>query len=206
MTEIDKLKRAQFIIEKLANGIDPITEQLVPEDDTVNNVKISRCFFYVSDILKELINKEETNKIEAKENEEEPAEKNKKRPIFPFRLTQEQIRELKLSPRALSSSEIAQYLNSFIDQDTMEKITPNMINSWLLRLGLLENISHSDGRKRKTPSEYGKSIGISSEKRFGKYGGFTVSTFNEDAQQFIYDNLDAIIALKYGDGTHNILE
>ena len=54
MTEIDKLKRAQFIIEKLANGIDPITEKLVPEDDTVNNVKISRCFFYVSDILKDL--------------------------------------------------------------------------------------------------------------------------------------------------------
>ncbi|MBQ4628496.1 MAG: hypothetical protein IJB44_05415 [Clostridia bacterium] len=200
MTEIDKLKRAQFIIEKLANGIDPITEKLVPEDDTVNNVKISRCFFYVSDILKELINKEETNKIEAKENDEKteiidnsPIPK----PIFSFQLTNEQLLSLKTSKKNLSSSEIAKYLNTMIDLKTMDKITPNMINSWLMHIGLLENRPYEDGKKRKVPTYQGEEFGISLEKRSGKFGRFYVTTFNEEAQQFIYDNLDAIISFRY---------
>ncbi len=50
-TELDTMKHAKEYIDKLANGIDPFTDKPVPDDDIVNNVKLSRCFFYISGIL-----------------------------------------------------------------------------------------------------------------------------------------------------------
>ena len=44
-TELDTMKHAKEYIDKLANGIDPFTDKPVPDDDIVNNVKLSRCFF-----------------------------------------------------------------------------------------------------------------------------------------------------------------
>lgn len=52
MTEIEKLGVAQMYIEKLANGIDPLTDREVQENDIINNVRISRCLFYVAYVLK----------------------------------------------------------------------------------------------------------------------------------------------------------
>lgn len=52
MTELEKIAYAKTYIEKLANGINPLTDQPVPDSDSINNVRISRCLFYVSDILR----------------------------------------------------------------------------------------------------------------------------------------------------------
>ena len=51
MSEKEAILRAKMYIDKLANGIDPVTDKKIPDDEVVNNVKISRCLFYVSSIL-----------------------------------------------------------------------------------------------------------------------------------------------------------
>ena len=55
MTELEKMQRAKMYIDKMANGINPIDDTAAPENDVINNVRISRCFFYVSDILRQVI-------------------------------------------------------------------------------------------------------------------------------------------------------
>ena len=50
MTELEIMQRAKTYMEKLANGIDPITDREVPEEDIIQNVRLSRCFFYVADV------------------------------------------------------------------------------------------------------------------------------------------------------------
>ena len=55
MTELEKMQRAKMYIDKLANGINPIDDAAAPENDVINNVRLSRCFFYVSDILRQVI-------------------------------------------------------------------------------------------------------------------------------------------------------
>ena len=49
------MERAKKYTEKLANGVNPLDGTDIPEDDIVNNERISRCLFYVSDILRQLI-------------------------------------------------------------------------------------------------------------------------------------------------------
>lgn len=55
MTEKEKIAYAKTFIDKLANGINPIDDSPVSESDVVNNVRIARCFFFVSDILRQAI-------------------------------------------------------------------------------------------------------------------------------------------------------
>ena len=38
MTELEKIQRAKMYIDKMANGINPITDEQTVDDDTLNNV------------------------------------------------------------------------------------------------------------------------------------------------------------------------
>lgn len=55
MTELEIMQRAKMYMEKLAQGIDPISDQEIPEDSVLNNVRLARCFFYVSGVLDQVI-------------------------------------------------------------------------------------------------------------------------------------------------------
>lgn len=69
MTETEKLQRAKMYIDKLANGINPIDDADVPENDTINDIRLSRCLFYVSDILRQVIENGGTVKKKSKKKE-----------------------------------------------------------------------------------------------------------------------------------------
>ena len=40
MTELEKIERAKTYMEKLANGINPIDDTMVPDEDIINNVRL----------------------------------------------------------------------------------------------------------------------------------------------------------------------
>ena len=54
-TELEILIHAKGYLDKLANGINPLTDEPLPETDVVNQVRISRCLFYVSGVLRQVI-------------------------------------------------------------------------------------------------------------------------------------------------------
>lgn len=183
MTELEKIEYAKSFIDKLANGINPLDGTQIPDSDVVNNVRLSRCFFYVSDILRQVI---ENGSI---------------RPHYPerikkqaFALTDEQRDLLRPLNRAVSVSDIAKRLNSLVDLNEMAKIQSTAINSWLTQIGLLETAVRSDGKKFKRPSASGAEMGIITEERMGQFGAYTVTLFSPAAQQFVFDNIDAIVA------------
>lgn len=51
----------------------------------------------------------------------------------------------------------------------------------------------SDGKRTKRPTKIGEETGISVEERMGNNGPYQVVVYNNDAQHFIIDNLDAIL-------------
>ena len=82
------------------------------------------------------------------------------------------------------------------DLETTKKISAASINNWLLNLQLLEAIVQPNGKTKKLPTEQGKELGIFTEERTGQYGTYISVLFSSAAQQFIYDNIDAIINFK----------
>ncbi len=179
MTEIEKIAYAKSYIDRLANGINPLDDTIIPKDDVVNNIKISRCLFYVSDILRQVV---ENNGISHQE-------KKKKLNFF---LSAEQISALKASEMPLCISEITAYLNSLVNLEDYKKLKHSTITSWLVSIGVLNEIETPIG-KRKHPTEQGTELGIFVENRMGIRGPYDVVLYNKNAQQFIFDNLDAIL-------------
>lgn len=59
MTEAEKIRYAKMFIDKMANGIDPLTDEPVPEGDMIHQARISRCLFYVSDLLRQMAEEQE---------------------------------------------------------------------------------------------------------------------------------------------------
>lgn len=185
MTELEKIAYAKSFIDKLANGINPVDDTPIPEGDIANNVRLSRCFFYVSDILRQVIEHGGTAVNQsAKVRKQE------------FYLSQNERARLLVSEKAVTVTEIANYLNSHINQETTKKITGASINDWLMSIGLLEIVKLQNGKQRKQPTVQGNEMGIFVDERNGQFGQYYVVLFTSDAQQLIYDNIDSIVAYK----------
>lgn len=182
MTEIETLKRAKTYIEKLANGINPIDDTVIPEDDTVNNVRLSRCFFYVTDILRQVIeNKEKGN--------------SKKEPKEEFYISFEEIQKFEYSDVPISVSEIAKRINALTSNENMKKLTYKHISDWLLSIEILALLEKPNGKTTKIPTKNGIELGITVEERTGAQGKYTAILYNRNAQQFIVDNIEAVISM-----------
>ncbi|MBR4092694.1 MAG: hypothetical protein IKK32_07435 [Oscillospiraceae bacterium] len=183
MTELEKIAYAKMFIDKLANGINPLDDSKIPDGDIVNNVRLSRCFFYVSDILRQVI-----------ENGEKQSEPKPKR--VPFAITQEQIEKYEFSETPIPVSKITDKINSLIDLKVMKKLSYRQITAWLLNINALCEKENAQGKLVKCPTEFGEEIGISTEFRPGKQGQYTVIVYNKKAQSFILDNIEVIIAFE----------
>lgn len=51
MTELEIMQRAKMYLDKMAQGIDPISGQPVPDSDCICQERISKCLTYVSGVL-----------------------------------------------------------------------------------------------------------------------------------------------------------
>ncbi len=183
MTELEMMQRAKMYIDKMANGIDPQTDRPVPDSDCINQVRISRCLFYVSDVLRRVI--ENGGNITRQKTGKK----------LPFVLSDEQARTFPFSHTPINVSEITNRINNLIDQTVTAKLKTKSITGFLLQCGLLSQTEDENGRSIKVPTPQGESIGLFSEERFGQGGPYRVVLYKPDAQQFILDNIDAIIAI-----------
>ena len=185
MTELETIQRAKMYIDNLANGINPLNGQHLPEEDIVNNVRITRCLFYVSNVLQQVI---QSSGIVGKQT------KPKKQP---FNLDVADRLKFEISETAIPVSEITKRINSLIDAETMMLLKYQSITGWLLNAGFLTARPDYDGKMKKYPTEAGNRIGIQIEHRIGMRGDYDVIGYSPQAQQFIVDNLDGIIGLNH---------
>lgn len=183
MTELEKIQYAKDFLDKLANGINPLDGTPLAEDDIANHVRLSRCFFFVSDVLRQVI-----------ENGGVVATKAPKSRKSDFSLNEEARKKLQPTGRPMTVSEIAELLNGAIDLETTKKISATAINQWLLDSGFLISQVQANGKNRKLPTEAGEEMGLFTEERSGLYGPYVVTMFSPMAQQFVYDNLESVVA------------
>ena len=181
MTELEKITHAKIYVDKLANGINPLTGQQLPDSDIVNNVKISRCLFYVSAILRQVIEREGDSPRKAKIVKK------------PFQLDYEARKIFEYSEVPIPISEITRRINALIRPDEMNKLNYKHIADWLIQANFLTAVTRDDGKVVRRPTNNGMQLGITTEQRQSPRGIYTVVVYNKEAQQFILDNLDAVI-------------
>lgn len=180
MTDLETLQRAKMYMEKLANGINPLDESVIPEGEIINHVRISRCLFYVADVLRQVI---ENGGIST-------SRKVRKQPFY---LPVERREAFAFSEKPLTITEIVTGINALLPED-MAMLKTTTLAQWLLSIDLLQIELTAAGKTAKRPTVQGESLGIGLEHRSGQNGPYTVVTYNLDVQHFVLDNIDVIIA------------
>ena len=189
MTEIEKIAYAKSFIDKLANGVNPIDNSPIPDDDLVNNVRISRCFFYVSSVLSQVIEEKTAPKQEKKSRSKR----------LPFSITLDKLKNFPYSEQPLSTTKLARRISDMSPDVTagiMNRLSYRQITQWLFDLGLIEWRRIGEGKPKKFPTEEGESFGLIWESlaKYGHAGGYIL--FTEAAQRFVVDNIEAISAIE----------
>ena len=189
MTESEKIAYAKSFIDKLANGINPLDDTPIPENDIANHERLSRCFFYVSEILQREIERERS--------------KEEKMLRLPFSITYDELKHFGYSKKLLSTTQLTKKINLLAGDLTaknMSRLSYSQITKWLLDEGFLE--WREWGRKHKRfPTAEGEAIGLVLV-MWENYGRKNpVVCFSEATQRFVIDNIDAIIAVKVKRGT-----
>lgn len=182
MTELERITHAKNYINMLANGYDPLSGMPISENDVVNNVHISRCFFYVASLLDKII-----------ENGGPDERRGGRRQ--PFFITPAQCAQFEYSSTPITVSEITRRLNvaaGSLSGDAAQ-LRYSSITFWLIEVGMLAIEKCTDGKELKRPTEAGSLLGISIAERAGNGGRYTVVVYDEEAQHFIVDNIPAVM-------------
>ena len=175
MNDRNKSIIAKDWILKLANGTNPLDGSAIPDGDIVNNVHISRCLFYVSELLgtyQIMSNK----KSKAYENE--------------FYIKLEDIEKVTIVERTGIASFVRE-INKLIPDNT-RPISYGKILNWLMANGYLEEVEVDNFGKRKNPTASGSAVGISAGLREGANGQYWAVEYNSNAQRFILSNINSI--------------
>lgn len=185
MTDLEVLQRAKLYLEKLANGINPLTDLPVSEEDIVNNVRISRCLFYTADVLRQVI---EQGGLKAKD---EPRQKRSEKK--PFDLPHERRVDFAFEDEALPLSVITRKINALINEEETQRLRAKSISAWLVHAGVLQELTTETGRKEKRPTDAGMLLGVYMQTVSRDDGReFVMNLYPREAQEFILSHLDSI--------------
>ena len=178
MTELEMIQRAKMYMEKLAQGIDPISDQEIPEDSVLNNVRLARCFFYVSGVLDQVIANGGNVKKTPKKN---------------FYVTEEELRRLNPSPEPIRITQFVELVMNAINDPDRKKLKTATITDWLIEKGFLSKQADTDGKSKRLPTAMGEQIGLAVKLREGQYGTYQAVYYSEEAQRFLLDHLQEML-------------
>ncbi|MBE6812849.1 MAG: hypothetical protein E7523_08195 [Ruminococcaceae bacterium] len=183
MTETDVLKRAQEYMLSLARGFDPLTGEEINDDSVINNVRMSRCFFYVADVLGKVI-----------ANGGEVSKTTVIKTTAYTMLSDEIINSFPYNDSPMGISNIIKTLREMIGEHG-KPLSAVQITAWLLNEGyLIENIR--SGKREKVATAKGNALGITVKEGINAQTGipYRMNLYDTKAQRFILENHNRILA------------
>ena len=187
MEELMLMERAKSYLEMLSNGIDPITGEEVPNDSVINNIKLRRCFAYVSDILQQVIdNKGKIVSVVEKQ---------------PFYFSAEQKSRVKLSEEPISILSLAFRINAHIDAKSVNKLSTTSMHKWLVESGLMieekRKVVVEQNKTFRSLTKRGSEAGFVTNKKINSSTGEVSEEIKltKAAQMFVLENLEKIAIL-----------
>lgn len=196
MGELETLKHAKNYLDQLALGIDPISATELPDDSALNQVRLARCFFYVSGVLARVIDSGGEVCIDSGEPPRAKRPRGKKQP---FSATAGQLARVKVGAPAALSVLIAQINNVVFadvgEDENVRKLSYRPVMKGLIEMGFFKLVESAAGNQNKVPTEQGMALGVTREQRINPNGQpYPINLFGADAQQFVLDNLDGILS------------
>ncbi len=196
--EIKILERAEMYLRKLSCGVNPLTEESLPEADVCKQERISKCLAYVADYLKQKV-------MPVMERLEKPIAPRPQKVVKPRPVREVVTQELVFTPEMLSKFEISvepvsvsgvvRRLNFLIPHGSgMMPLVYADVAEVLSREGILLKEEGDKGKDLNLPTPRGEELGFAKVEADIRGHHSIYTKCNADAQKFILDNIDKCVA------------
>jgi hypothetical protein len=177
-SEFDRIEKAKAVLQKIAKGIDPLTGEPIDGDSFLNDARIIRCFYFVSEILDNVLN---------------GAYSGRGNKSLDFVITPEQKSSVRFSPGKIGVNEFSRNVNECLDLSRSKKLTGVELNRRLKKMGLLGEIPVENGRSRTTLNDSSPEYGFELERK--SYNGveYEMVVINDKGKKYLLDNIEAIM-------------
>lgn len=174
MTELEILERADNYLQILAKGIDPISGEILSNDNPINHERMHKFFTYVSSVMKKVIAKEQNidNRTEIRQS----------RKINDY----VEYKNILISNQSISMSELERNIRK---NEAYNNIWRSTILTWLASKGLFTSGETNSVTQLGLDTGI-EIIGISYRRVIEGKQRFV---YNTNAQKYIIDNLTEIL-------------
>ena len=188
------IERAEMYLRKLSCGINPLTDEILPEGDSCKQERISKCLAYVASLLQQQLNHDHVAPIPT---EQPRAVKRTAKPVMQeLALDAEALTRYRFFDYPVSISRVVRNINELLPRNVnMNHLLYADVANFLVQEGILERQTTEDGNEANLPTAKGESYGFEkgeSELR-GHHNIYTQCW--QQAQQFILDNIQKCIAI-----------
>lgn len=187
MTELEKIEYAEMFLNKLANGINPVDDTPVPDGDVASNVRLVRCFAFVSDILRQVV--ENGRKNEMKERRAKRTR---------FCITSEQLKLFRYSQEPITPTECCRRLEELVNLSKVKHIPRTSLPQWLVSMGMLRVVQRGTRYRIGGPTEKGLAIGLVPRTYVTEEDATydNVALLNIEAQRFVVEHIREFLAFR----------
>lgn len=189
------IERAEMYLRKLSCGINPLTDELLPETDSCKQERISKCLAYVASILQQQLNHNpivaDTTPIKNK-----ALPKKQKIEIQDLRLDPEAISHYRFFDYPVSISRVVRNINELIPANTnMVHLLYADVASFLVQEGILSRQTTENGTEANLPTALGETYGFEKGESDLRGHHNIYTQCQQSAQQYILDNIQKCIAI-----------
>ena len=176
---IADLKKSKDYIDKLVEGINPVNGKPISTREVIYDYKVSRQLEFLSEYIKNEINRLESNEKAKKEDEDDE--------LIEFELTDQELKKVEISDKPISLADICNKLNHLRPTSKMRKLKPISAIEVLNAFGLVDRV-----RRKIIPTEEGMNLGIQFKEFQSNGSTLTKVLYSTGAQKFIIDHLKEI--------------
>lgn len=178
MQERDRIQKARETLMKIAHGADPITGEIIPEESFMNDPGIIRCFYFISDILDNVVKGVYSSKNH-----------------MPFSITPEQISRIELPEGKIGVNEFSRCVNEVLDING-KKLTGVELNKRLKQNGVLSETTNEEGKIVTTTNPNSCQYGFETEHRSKNGREFEMILINAAGKKYLLDNIEKLICME----------
>lgn len=171
--DLDKLKYSQSYLSMLIQGKHPNTGNVIFDPKNAENAGLVNCLRFLHQHI--------SNEIASIGVV-----------LRDFALTEQSRRSIPITYEGVNITRFVELINKHAKEPDMNRLRGREVTAWLMKEGYLHYTKIGEKNFR-TPTDKGRSIGISSNEYISGGAHYEINVYNADAQKFIIDNIDNIV-------------
>ena len=175
--DMEKIRKAKAVMDKIANGINPVTGEEIVGDHFLHDPRMIRCFFFVSQVLDDV----------AKGNFSKSSKQQR------FLMTEEEKARVVFRDELIGMNEFAKCVNQQVDVLKSRKANAVTINKALKEKGILTEKVMADNKRQTVANEKSAEYGFEMITRSYEGREYEQLVMNDAGKRYLMEHLEELI-------------